>query len=286
MDLSIVIVNWNTKELLDRCLASIKENSNSVCKEIFVVDNNSTDGSVSFTKEKHSYVNLIENNENLGFSKANNIALRKACGKYVLLLNSDTVVEKNAIYEMADFLDKNPDTAIAGPKLLNPDGTIQLAGRRSIPNPKVAFYRMTGLSKIFPKNKEFAKYNLTYKSPDEIQEVESISGACMMIRKKAMDEVGLLDEKFFMYGEDLDWCYRFGKKGWKIYYIPSARVIHCHGASSKRRKFGAIVNFYQAMYIFYKKHFSGEKNFIINFLAAVTISILASFALIKNLFKR
>lgn len=285
MELSIIIVNWNTKELLGNCLDSIAKNIDGISKEIFVVDNNSTDGSPVFVKENYPYVNLIKNAENLGFSKANNMALRKAAGKYIILLNSDTVVEPSAVSLMMDFLEKHPEAGMAGPKLLNTDGTVQLACRRSIPNPKVAFYRITGLSKILPNNKEFAKYNLTFKSPEELQEVEAISGACMMIKKKAMDEIGLLDEDFFMYGEDLDWCYRLGKKGWKIYYIPNARVIHRHRASSKKRRFESILNFYQAMYIFYKKHFSNKKNFIMNFFVIIGIGLFASFSLISNIFK-
>jgi len=285
MELSIIIVNWNTKDLLGNCLDSIAKNTDGISKEIFVVDNNSTDGSQVFVKENYPDVNLIKNTENLGFSKANNIALRKAAGKYILLLNSDTVVEPLAVSLMMDFLEKHPEAGMAGPKLLNTDGTVQLACRRSIPNPKVAFYRITGLSKILPNNKEFAKYNLTFKSTEELQEVEAISGACMMIKKKAMDEIGLLDEDFFMYGEDLDWCYRLGKKGWKIYYIPNARVIHRHRASSKKRRFKSIWNFYQAMYIFYKKHFSNKKNFIMNFFVIIGIGLFASFSIILNIFK-
>lgn len=285
MELSIIIVNWNTKKLLSNCLDSIAKNIDGISKELFVVDNNSTDGSQIFIKENYSYVNLIENTENLGFSKANNIALRKAVGKYLLLLNSDTVVEPSAISLMIDFLEKNPSTGMVGPKLLNSDGTIQPACRRSIPNPKVAFYRITGLSKLLPGNKEFAKYNLTFKSSEELQEVEAISGACMMIKKKTMDEIGLLDEDFFMYGEDIDWCYRLGQKGWKIYYIPCARVIHRHRASSERRRFKSTLNFYHAMYIFYKKHFSNRKNFIMNFFVIIGISIFAVFSLLLDIFK-
>lgn len=285
MELSIIIINWNTKDLLNKCLDSIARNSNDIKKEIFVVDNNSTDGSPDFIKENYPYVNLIKNTKNLGFSRANNIALRKAGGKYILLLNSDTVVEPSAVSLMMDFLEKHPEAGMAGPKLLNSDGTIQLACRRSIPNPKVAFYRITGLSRIFPKNEEFAKYNLTFRNSEELQEVEAISGACMMIKKKAMDEIGLLDEDFFMYGEDLDWCHRLGKMEWKIYYIPNARVIHHHRASSKKRRLKSILNFHHAMYIFYKKHFSNKKNSLMNFFVTIGIGLFAAFSLISNIFK-
>lgn len=285
MELSIVIVNWNTKDLLGECLNSIKRNSDGIQKEIFVVDNNSSDGSAAFVKENYPEVNLIENSENLGFSRANNIALHKVCGKYTLLINSDTVVEPSAISLMIDFLHKHPDAGMAGPMLLNSDGTIQLACRRSIPTPKVAFYKITGLGRLFPGHREFAKYNLTYRNSNELQEVEAISGACMMIKKKAMDEIGLLDERFFMYGEDLDWCYRLGQKGWKIYYIPEARVIHHHRASSKKRRFRSTLNFYQAMYIFYRKHFSNGRISPMNFVVIAGIGALAAFSLISSTFK-
>ncbi|MCL4417368.1 MAG: glycosyltransferase family 2 protein [Actinobacteria bacterium] len=218
-------------------------------------------------------------------SIANNIALRRVCGKYIILLNSDTVVEPSALSLMIDFLQSHPDAGMAGPMLLNSDGTIQLACRRSIPTPKVAFYKITGLGKLFPGNREFAKYNLTYRDPNKLQEVEAVSGACMMIKKKAMDEIGFLDERFFMYGEDLDWCYRLGKKGWKIYYIPDARVIHHHRASSKKRRFRSTLNFYHAMYIFYRKHFSNGKISPMNFFVMAGIGALVTFSLISNIFK-
>jgi hypothetical protein len=255
VDLSIIIVNYNVKEFLENALISIKKAIEGINAEIFVVDNASEDGSVEMIKQKFPDVNLIANSENLGFAKANNQALKLAKGKYILLINPDTIVQEDTFRVLLSFLESHPECGMVGCKVLNPDGTLQLACRRSFPTPWVAFTKMIGLSSLFPKSKIFAKYNLTYLDPDEVAEVDAVSGSFMMIRREVYEKVGGLDEDFFMYGEDIDWCYRIKKAGWKIYYVPFTQIIHFKGESTKRSNIDEIRVFYEAMKIFVRKHY-------------------------------
>lgn len=223
--------------------------------EIIVVDNNSKDDSLSMLNREFPDVITITNHHNVGFATANNQAIRMARGKYLLLLNPDTRVLPGCLPEMVSFMDKNSPIGMAGCKILNIDGTLQPACRRSIPNPRIAFYKVVGLSSLFPKSKIFSRYNVGYLDPDEGSAVEAISGSFMFVRKSVVDEVGMLDERFFMYGEDLDWCYRFLKKGYGIYYNPKAQIIHYKGESSKKNKLLYIRCFHEAMVLFYQKHY-------------------------------
>jgi hypothetical protein len=233
--------------------------------DVWVVDNNSIDASVPMIQQNFPYVHLIENKENVGFAKANNQAIAKCNGNYVLLLNPDTLILNNAIEQVIDFMDENPTIGICGCKVLNEDRTLQLACRRSIPTPRVAFFRLTGLSRLFPKSKIMARYNLTYLNPDESHEVDAVSGAFLMIRKNTVEDIGSLDERFFMYGEELDWCVRTKKIGWKVMYYPRAEIIHYKGECSKFNHRKAAIEFYRSMYLFHKKHFAVDCNPIINF---------------------
>jgi GT2 family glycosyltransferase len=205
-------------------------------------------------------VNLIENKENVGFAKANNQAIAKCSGDYILLLNPDTLILQNAIEKMLDFMDGNPTVGVCGCKVLNEDRTLQLGCRRSIPTPGSAFFRLTGLSKLFPNSKIAAKYNLTYLDPDGPHQVDAVSGAFLMIRRKVVDVIGLLDERFFMYGEEMDWCLRVKKTGWTVMYYPSAEIIHYKGECSKFNHRKASFEFYRSMYLFHKKHFAENYN--------------------------
>lgn len=265
--LSIIIVNYNAGHYLENCLRSIYAETKQIPFDIWVVDNNSKDASVSMIRRNYPLVNLIENKENIGFARANNDAIRKSTGDYVLLLNPDTLILENAIEKMVKFLDENPRTGIAGCKVLNEDGTLQLACRRSIPAPGVAFFRLTGLSRLFPNSKTMAKYNMTYLDPDKPHEVDAVSGAFLMIRMKVVDKIGTLDENFFMYGEDLDFCIRTKKAGWIVMYFPSAQIIHHKGECSRTNSRKAAFEFYRSMYLFHKKHFARNywptTNFII-----------------------
>ena len=219
MDLSIIIVNYNVKEFLQNLLNSISKASSNISKEIIIVDNASDDGSVEMIREKFPSAQLISNNKNLGFGKANNQALKIAKGKCVLLINPDTVVSEDTFDKLIQFFENNPGAGLVGCKILNPDGSLQLACRRSFPGPWTSFCKVTGLSNLFPNSKIFARYNLTYLSEDQTYEVDAISGSFMMMRKEVYDKVGGFDEEFFMYGEDLDLCYRIQIAGHKVFYV-------------------------------------------------------------------
>lgn len=256
MELSIIIVNYNVKEFLQNLLHSLQKSLTHISHEIIIVDNASNDGSVEFIRSKFPETILIENQSNVGFSKANNLGLKIAKGKFILLINPDTIVREDTISRMIEFLDSNPEIGLAGCKILNPDGTLQLACRRSFPGPWTSFCKVTGLSALFPKSKLFAKYNLTYLDENETWEVDAISGSFMMMKREVYEKVGGFDEQFFMYGEDLDLCYRVQKNGYKVYYYPETQIIHYKGESTKRSSLDETKYFYDAMHLFVKKHFS------------------------------
>src|SRR5262245_46506760 len=219
-DFSIVIVNYNVREFLRQMLLSLRQALRHLRAEIFVVDNASDDGSVEMVQSQFPECRVIANEENLGFAAANNLALKRAHGRYLVLLNPDTVVQEDTFTALREFMDRHPRTGMAGCKVLNPDGTVQLACRRSCPTPWVAFTKLSGMSRLFPHSQWFGRYNLTFLPEDETCEVEAISGSFMVARREAVEQVGLLDEDFFMYGEDLDWCYRIRTAGWQIHYYP------------------------------------------------------------------
>jgi GT2 family glycosyltransferase len=276
LDLSIIIVNYNVKEFLQNLIHSISKSSPKISREIIIVDNASNDGSVEFIKEKFPEVNLIANNKNLGFSKANNIGMKLAKGKYILLLNPDTFVSEDTFEKMIEFFDSKPEVGLAGCKILNPDGTLQLACRRSFPGPWTSFCKVTGLSKLFSKTRLFAKYNLTYLDSDQTYEVDAISGSFMMFRKELYEKIGGLDENFFMYGEDLDFCYRTQKSGYKVYYVHSTQIVHYKGESTKRSSLDETKIFYNAMHLFVKKHLSGS--FLVGIILQSAIAFRKLFA--------
>jgi GT2 family glycosyltransferase len=271
MSLSIVIVNYNTERLLRSCLESVYAGANGTPMDIWVVDNNSRDGSVPMLKSMFPVVKVIVNPTNVGFSRANNAAISQSRSDYVLLLNPDTLIIEDAIERMVKFMNEHPEVGIAGCKVLNRDGTLQLACRRSIPTPKVAFYRLTGLSRLFPGNKTIARYNMTYQSPQQTHEVDAVSGAFLMIRRQVVEEIGLLDERFFMYGEELDWCLRAKRAGWTVAYYPHAQIIHYKGESTKYNSRKAALEFYRAMYLFHKKHFAKDCPAVVNGLIYIGI---------------
>lgn len=256
--LSIIIVNYNVKAFLQNCLLSIQKATEKIPSEIIVVDNASDDGSVEIVRKNFPQVKLIESKENLGFSKANNLGLKIAQGEFICLINPDTIVEEDTFNEMIKFMESNPDVGLAGCKILNPDGTFQLACRRSFPTPWVAFTKIVGLSKLFPKSKLFARYNLTYLDENQSYEVDAVSGSFMFLRREVYEKIGGLDETFFMYGEDLDYCYRVKKAGFKVYYVHSTKIIHFKGESTKRSNIDELKHFYDAMRLFVRKHFSGS----------------------------
>ena len=276
MDLSIIIVNYNVKEFLQNLIHSIEKASLNLTKEIIIVDNASDDGSVEFIREKFPQAILIANQKNLGFGKANNIGLKQASGKYILLINPDTLVAEDTFEKMIKFFESNPEAGLAGCKILNPDGSLQLACRRSFPGPWTSFTKVTGLSSLFPNNKVFARYNLTYLDENKTYEVDAISGSFMMMLKEVYAKVGGFDEQFFMYGEDLDLCYRIQKSGFKVYYVHSTQIIHYKGESTKRSSLDETKVFYSAMHLFVKKHLSSS--LLIGFILRSAIAVRSVFA--------
>lgn len=281
VDLSIIIVNYNVKAFLLNLLSSLEMALKDYKSEIIVVDNASEDGSVEAVRKKYPKVNLIASNENLGFGKANNLALKKAKGKYIVLINPDTIVKENSFSNLIKFFEETPEAGIAGCKVLNPDGSLQLACRRSFPGPWTSFTKVSGLSRLFPKNKIFARYNLTYLDEDSTYEVDAISGAFMMLRKEVYEKVGGFDEQFFMYGEDLDLCYRIQKSGYKVYYVHTTEIIHYKGESTRRSNLDETKVFYGAMTLFVKKHFSSS--FIVRLVLESAI-LLRKFVAFLNIY--
>jgi len=283
MDLSIVILNYNTRDHLRACLRAMQvEGSTSlsggpVTAEVIVVDNASTDGSADMVAAEFDWVRLIRSPRNGGFAFGNNQALRLCRGANVLLLNPDTEIPAGAVARFLVCLESHPEAGIVGPKLLKPDGSMHLACRRSFPTPAVAFYRFAGLSRLFPTSPRFGRYNLTFLDPDQAIEVDSVCGACLMVRQAVIARVGLLDERFFMYGEDIDWCLRARQIGWTVRYEPGIVVQHQHGASSRQRALRTTYHFFRAMDLFYRKHYLGRYHPLVT--GAVRTAIYGALAL-------
>jgi len=283
MKLSVVIVNYNVMHFLEQCLNSVRKAVKNIESEVFVVDNNSVDGSVKMVREKFPEVNLIVNPDNRGFSKANNQAIKIAKGEYVLLLNPDTVVEDDTFEKIIKFMDAHEDAGGLGVKMVDGKGKFLPESKRGLPTPAVAFYKIFGLSKLFPKSKIFGQYHLTYLNNDEIHEVDVLSGAFMLIRKPLLDKIGGLDESYFMYGEDIDLSYRITKEGYKNYYLPKTRIIHYKGESTKKSSINYVLVFYQAMIIFAKKHFSQKNAKLFSLLINMAVYFRAFLAILRRL---
>ena len=267
-DLGIVIVNWETCDLLRRCLETVFSSEGDIRFRTVVVDNASNDDSVAMVKSLFPQVELIANRENIGYPSGNNVGLRHlgyrgrgevdpAAPRYALLLNPDTELPPDALCQMTQFMDSRLDIGIAGPKLILTDGSLDKACRRGFPTPMVSFYHYSGLAKLFPRNRRFGRYNMTFADENQELEVDSVVGAYMQVRNAAIAKVGLLDESFFMYGEDLDWAYRVKQAGYKVWYYPKVTVHHVKRAASSKSS-RAQLEFWRAMLIFYRKHFRGS----------------------------
>jgi len=273
-DLGIVIVNWNTADELERCLETVFASEGDFTYRVVVVDNDSDDGSPEMVREKFPRAELLETGDNLGYPKGNNVGLRHLgyhgigevdsdAPRYAVLLNPDTEVPPTAFYEMLQFMDSRPDIGIAGPRLTLPDGSLDKACRRGFPTPMVSFYHFSGLAKLFPDNETFGRYNMTFADPANELEVDSVVGAYLQIRKEAIEKVGLLDEIYFMYAEDIDWCYRVKQAGWKVWYYAPVTVYHVKRAASKKSA-KAQFEFWRAMLIFYRKYYRHTTPFIVH----------------------
>lgn len=268
--IAVVIVNYNVKDLLVSCLASLQASLKQVSPlgegtEIIVVDNDSTDGSIDYAEPMFPQVRFIRLGENLGFGKANNVGFREALEKgadYILCLNPDTLISEDTMRVMLEYMNTNPDVGLAGCKLLNADGTFQLSCRRGFPTPWASFCKVFGLQALFPKSPLFAQYNQTFRSEDETYAVDAVGGAFMFIRNDALRTIEGFDEDFFMYGEDLDLCYRIQQAGWKIMYVHTTSIIHYKGESTRRSAINEIKHFYEAMEIFARKHYGSSWLFL------------------------
>ena len=288
-DLGIIIASYNTRDLLRTCLRSVYASQGDFTLEACVVDNASPDDSAEMVATEFPQVHLVANEKNVGYPRANNQGLR-AFGftessnpgsntatlephspKFALLLNPDTELPPDALARMLDFMAEHPEAGISGPKLVLPDGSLDLACRRSFPTVAVSLYRMTGLSRLFPHSPRFGRYNLTYLDPDQVTEIDAVEGAFMLVRAEAIAQAGLMDGQFFMYGEDLDWAYRIKQAGWKVYYNPTVTVLHVKRAAS-RHSARAQVEFYRAMDIFYRKHYAAQTPW---WLHALVVSAIA-----------
>ncbi|HLG34618.1 MAG TPA: glycosyltransferase [Bacteroidia bacterium] len=286
MKLSVIIINYNVKYFLEQCLLSVFKALDGIAGEVIVVDNNSVDGSVEMLKKKISLINLIANSSNEGFSKANNRGIRQSKGEYILLLNPDTVVEENTFRKVLQFMDEHADAGALGVKMIDGSGKFLPESKRGLPTPAVAFYKISGLAKLFPHSRTFGKYHLSFLGEDKINRVDVLSGACMFIRKSVLEKSGLLDEDYFMYGEDIDLSYRIQKAGFYNYYFPEARIIHYKGESTKKTSVNYVFMFYRAMIVFARKHFSSGNAFWFSFLINTAIYFRAAFAIAGRIWKK
>jgi GT2 family glycosyltransferase len=285
MNLSVIIVNYNVKYFLEQALLSVRRAAKGLSVEVFVVDNNSVDDSVAMVREKFPEVQLIVNQQNTGFAVANNQAILASKGKYVLLLNPDTVVEEDTFVKCLDFMEVHPEVGGLGVRMIDGSGKFLPESKRGFPTPFVAFCKTFGLSSFFPKSPIFNRYHLGFLAEFDTNEVDVLAGAFMLMPREVLDKIGLLDEAFFMYGEDIDLSYRIVKGGYKNYYFPETSIIHYKGESTKKGSLNYVRTFYQAMIIFAKKHFSGTQGQLFVLMLQGAIYLRAFLTLVYNWWK-
>lgn len=286
MKLSVVIVNYNVKYFLENCLNSVFVASRNLDVEIIVVDNASLDGSDTMVRQKYPTVNYIYLENNIGFSKANNVGIKASSGEFILLLNPDTVVQENSFSSCVSYLEKHPEVGGLGVKMIDGSGTFLPESKRGLPTPLVAFYKVFGLSSLFPNSRRFGTYHLGYLDKNETHEVDVLSGAYLMMPRNVVDKVGMLDEDYFMYGEDIDLSYCITKAGYSNSYFAGTTIIHYKGESTKKNSVNYVFVFYRAMIIFAKKHF--EKGSASMFSAFINVAIYfrAFIAVLRRLIGR
>lgn len=285
MLLTVIIVNYNVKHYLYQCLESLRRAGKGLEWEVYVVDNNSSDGSVEFLYETYPHeafpeLHIIANKDNPGFGKANNQAFVQSKGTYVLYLNPDTFVGENALRDCLEFMQQHPDAGCLGVKMLNADGSFALESRRGVPTPWASFCKISRMSKLFPKNRYFGRYYLQHLPVDKPAEVEIISGACMMVKRDVVEKVGIFDEDYFMYCEDTDLAYRMLKSGYQNYYLPT-QILHYKGESTRRYSYAYVNMFYKAILIFFRKHFSSHL-FLLRTLIYIAIYVLAGLSFVRK----
>lgn len=282
--LSIIIVNYNVRLILEQCLLSVSAAMKHIDCEVIVVDNASSDGSVEYLRPLFPEFEFIENSSNTGFSSANNLAIRKAVGEYILLLNPDTIIGEGFLAAICRFMDEHPDAGGAGVRMIDARGRFLPESKRSLPDPWNSFCKMFGLSSLFPKSKIFGRYRLLYLDENSLHRVEVLSGACMLLRAETLEKSGLLDEDYFMYGEDIDLSYNILKAGYNNYYLPET-IIHYKGESTKKESIRYVRIFYGAMIIFYKKHYPAA-GWLFRPLIYLAVLIRASLSVLKIPFNR
>jgi GT2 family glycosyltransferase len=285
MDVSIVIINWNTKDILRDCLESVYEQTQDINFEVIVVDNTSADGSAEMVKNDFPQVILIENAKNNGFAAANNQGIAVAKGRYVLLLNSDTVVLDNAIKKTLSFADAHPEAAVVGCRVLNPDRTLQ-PSCFMFPSILNMLLSTTYLYKLFPGSRFFGREHMTWWSRDDVREVDVVTGCFMLVRREAIYQVGTMDERFFMYGEETDWCYRFKEAGWKVMFTPVGEIIHLGGASSRQTSSEMTLQLRGSILLFLKKHKSRLTYTLVCLLVSLFFFLRILYWLSASLFAR
>ena len=254
---SAIVVSYNVRDQLIETLGAYYSSCGQQA-EVVVVDNASFDGSADAVAAAFPQAALIRLDHNVGFGSANNAGLEKCHGELILTLNPDVLVKEGCVAALAAVLDDNPQAGAAGPRLERPDGKLDLAARRGFPSPLSAFYRLSGLSRLFPRSRRFNRYNLGDVSSESAHEIDAGTAACLMVRRKAIDQVGFFDPQFFMYGEDLDLCYRLREGGWRIYYVPDAAAVHLKGTSTRQAAGPMLYEFHRAMWLFHRKHYASS----------------------------
>jgi N-acetylglucosaminyl-diphospho-decaprenol L-rhamnosyltransferase len=292
LDLAVVIVNFNTRELLPDCLRTLRTALAGLRCETWVVDNASSDGSAALVRADYPWVRLLEAPRNVGYGAANNLALRAlgfdpsdaSCPRApaVLLLNPDTEVEPRALRALLEFLDGHSEVGVVGPRLVRPDGRLDKACRRAEPTPLVSVYHFLGLGRLFPNSPRFARYNMTFVPDDRQLDVDSVVGACMLIRSTALRAAGLFDERFFMYGEDLDLCLRIRRQGWRVVYVPGAQVLHHKGRATRKASAAMVREFYRSMALFHAKHYASRCPWPVNLGVYSGVHLLAWLKQVEN----
>jgi hypothetical protein len=290
-ELSIIVVNYNTKEFLKNCLKSVFQKMKDIRFEIWVIDNASTDGSLEMLREEFPKVKIITNKENIGFARANNQAIKKARGRYVFLLNPDTIILDENFKMLIQFMEEHPEAGACGPLVLNKDGTMQRQCKRGLTTFWNSFTYYSGLWRLFPKNKwwrkNFGGYFLLDKPDDKICEIDNLSGAAMMVRKETIEKVGLMCEDYIMYWDDVDWCFRIKKAGWKIYYVPFTKMIHYGGAGGAQlHAFKNLWYFHRGACLFYKRYLAPKYFFLVNFPYYSGVWLAFGLKLLFNLFRK
>jgi N-acetylglucosaminyl-diphospho-decaprenol L-rhamnosyltransferase len=291
-DLGIVIVSYNTRDDLGRCLDSIAASTGRYSSHVMVVDNDSSDGSAELVRSTYPWVDLVTSGRNGGYAFANNLGLRAlgfaggegatSMPRYALLLNPDTILPPDALDTLVGFMDRNPEIGVTGPRLVRRDGSLDRACRRSFPTPAISFYHVVGLARLFPRSERLGRYNMTYLDDTVETDVDSVVGAFMLLRSTALQEAGLLDERFFMYGEDLDLCYRIKEHGWRVHYYPAVKVLHVKGAASRKNTDQATAAFYDAMKIFHDKHYRAQCSALVNWAVDAGVALLRTKAMLDN----